>query len=69
MDYDEPHLALNEKTPSNGQNDQLVHWWLLVHYGQINPHLDGTKDYSPPRAPHHNLILFTFKRTQGIIIL
>ncbi len=21
-------------TPSSGQNDQLVHWWLLVHFAQ-----------------------------------
>jgi hypothetical protein len=36
MDHDEPHLTSNEKSqPSSGQNDQLVHWWLLVHFGQL----------------------------------
>jgi hypothetical protein len=35
MDCDELHLTSNEKTrsPSSGQNSQLVHWWLLVHSG------------------------------------
>jgi len=22
---------MKKRTPSNGQNDQLVHWWLLIH--------------------------------------
>jgi hypothetical protein len=33
MDCDEPHLMPNEKrSSSNGQNDQLVQWWLLIHF-------------------------------------
>jgi len=24
---------MKKHSPSNGQNDQLVHWWLLVHSG------------------------------------
>jgi hypothetical protein len=23
-------------SPSNGQNGQLVHWWLLIHVGPLN---------------------------------
>jgi hypothetical protein len=32
MDYDEPHLPSNEKTHIlvGGQNDPLVHWWVMV---------------------------------------
>jgi hypothetical protein len=24
---------MKKRSPSNGQNNQLVHWWLLVHFG------------------------------------
>jgi hypothetical protein len=35
MDCDEPHLRRMKKhSPSNGQNGQLVYWWLLVHSSQ-----------------------------------
>jgi hypothetical protein len=34
MDCDKPHLMLNKKrNPPSGQNNQLVYWWLLVHFG------------------------------------
>ncbi len=37
MNYDKPHLMSNEKrSPSNGHNGQLVHWWLLMHSGSSN---------------------------------
>jgi hypothetical protein len=26
---------MKKRNPSSGQNDQLVHWWLLIHFGQI----------------------------------
>ncbi len=26
MDHDEPH-----RNPSSGQNEELMHWWLLAH--------------------------------------
>jgi hypothetical protein len=29
---------MKKRSPSNGQNGQLVHWWLLVHFNQTNPH-------------------------------
>jgi hypothetical protein len=25
---------MKKRSPSSGQNGQLVHWWLLVHSGQ-----------------------------------
>jgi hypothetical protein len=28
-----PKKKIQRRSPSNGQNDQLVHWWLLVHFG------------------------------------
>jgi hypothetical protein len=47
MDCDEPHLMLNEKHgPSSGENNQLVHWWLLVHYGP-------QKELRPPPIELH----------------
>jgi radical SAM superfamily enzyme len=27
---------MKKHNPSNGQNNQLVHWWLLIHYGRLN---------------------------------
>jgi len=24
---------MKKRSPSSGQNDQLVHWWLVVHSG------------------------------------
>jgi hypothetical protein len=24
---------MKKRNPSSGQNGQLVHWWLLIHYG------------------------------------
>jgi len=26
--------GMKKRSPSSGQNGQLVHWWLLVHSGQ-----------------------------------
>jgi hypothetical protein len=26
---------MKKLNPSNGQNNQLVHWWLLVHFGPM----------------------------------
>jgi len=26
---------MKKHNPSSGQNDQLVHWWLLIHSGHI----------------------------------
>jgi hypothetical protein len=30
---------MNKRNPSSGQNGQLVHWWLLIHFGheKLNP--------------------------------
>jgi len=25
---------MKKRNPSSGQNGQLVHWWLLIHFGQ-----------------------------------
>jgi hypothetical protein len=34
IDCDEPiWRRLKQCNPSSGQNGQLVHWWLLVHFG------------------------------------
>jgi murein L,D-transpeptidase YafK len=27
---------MKKRNPSSGQNDQLVHWWLLIHSGCMN---------------------------------
>jgi hypothetical protein len=27
---------MKKRNPSGGQNGQLVHWWLLIHSGQVN---------------------------------
>jgi hypothetical protein len=26
---------MKKRNPSSGQNDQLVHWWLLIHSGRL----------------------------------
>jgi hypothetical protein len=28
---------MKKHSPSSGQNDQLVHWWLLIHFGRVIP--------------------------------
>jgi hypothetical protein len=28
---------MKKRNPSSGQNDQLVHWWLLIHSGPLPP--------------------------------
>jgi hypothetical protein len=28
---------MKKRNPSSGQNGQLVHWWLLIHSGQLEP--------------------------------
>jgi hypothetical protein len=27
---------MKKRNPSSGQNGQLVHWWLLIHFGPEN---------------------------------
>jgi len=37
IDYDEPiRHRMKKRNPSSGQNDQLVHWWLLIHSGPFS---------------------------------
>jgi hypothetical protein len=47
---------MKKRSPSSGQNGQLVHWWLLVHSGQIpeplgwahkHVHTTGGPHYTP----------------------
>jgi hypothetical protein len=32
---------MKKRTPSGGQNGQLVHWWLLVHSGRFEERMQG----------------------------
>jgi hypothetical protein len=27
---------MKKHNPSSGQNGQLVHWWLLIHFGRLD---------------------------------
>jgi hypothetical protein len=36
-DCDEPiWCRMKKRSPSSGQNGELVHWWVLVHFGPEN---------------------------------
>ncbi len=32
---------MKKRNPSGGQNDQLVHWWVLIHSGLLLVEMDG----------------------------
>jgi hypothetical protein len=32
---------MKKRSPSRGQNGQLVHWWLLVHSGRFEERMQG----------------------------
>jgi len=32
---------MKKRNPANGQNGQLVHWWLLIHSGHSHGRPDG----------------------------
>jgi hypothetical protein len=34
---------MKKRSPSSGQNGQLVHWWLLVHSGHMKVVKTGTQ--------------------------
>jgi hypothetical protein len=37
---------MKKRSPSSGQSDQLVHWWLLVHSAPMAQTLLGTTKVS-----------------------
>jgi hypothetical protein len=38
---------MKKRSPSYGQNGQLVRWWVLVHSGVKDDHITGSK-YNMP---------------------
>jgi hypothetical protein len=43
---------MKKRSPSSGQNGQLVHWWLLVHSGPGNMHFPCDTEGLPLLQQH-----------------